>query len=224
MLPRMPGTPPLGPAPNSRAHNRAPAPRTAPLLAALVLVIAALTAMTGPARAQTAAPCATASDPLGAASSAAVEAAVGCLVDGIRAARGLPALRRSGVLDAVAQRHGADMVARRYFAHISPSGGTVDKRARRAGYLTSSCWILGEDLGWAPPSVASAQAVVDAWMDSASHRAVILDPRFREIGVGLVPTAPVGDGAGATFVLEVGAVDCGAAPRAAGLRARVRVS
>lgn len=146
-----------------------------------------------------------------------------CLVGGIRADHGLAPLSRSGALEAAARRHGTDMVTRRYFAHVSPSGGTLDKRARRAGYLTGPCWILGENLGWAPPALASARAVVDAWMDSPSHRAVILDPRFRQIGVGLIDGAPVG-GAGATFVLEVGAVQCGNAPRAAGLRARIRVS
>ena len=63
-------------------------------------------------------------------------------------------------------------------------------------------------------------------MDSPSHRAVILDPAFRDIGIGLVARAPVGDGAGATFVLEMGAMtSCtlSAAPRSTP-RARVRVS
>jgi uncharacterized protein YkwD len=161
---------------------------------------------------------------MGAAVPAFVEASVNCLINDIRSSRGLPALTRSPELQAIAQRHGADMVTRRYFAHVSPTGGTVDKRARRAGYLDGPCWVLGEDLGWAPPAIASAQAVVDAWMESPTHRAVILDPRFREIGIGLVAAAPVGDSAGATFVLELGVVQCGAGVRAAGMRSRIRVS
>ena len=64
-------------------------------------------------------------------------------------------------------------------------------------------------------------------MDSPSHRAVILDPAFRDIGIGLVDRAPAGDGAGATFVLELGAMTscerAGTGPRAAP-RARIRVS
>jgi uncharacterized protein YkwD len=219
----MPGTPPLGPAPHSRAHLKALAPRTAPLLCALALVLAALTAMTGPAHAQAPAPCPSAAAIVGTAPPAMVEDAITCLVGGIRADRGLAPLRQDAALELAAQRHGADMVARRYFAHTSPTNGTLDKRARRAGYLTGPCWVVGEDLGWAPPAVASAQAVVDAWMDSPSHRAVILDARFREIGLAVVPAAPVA-GAGATFVLELGVVECGAAPRTAGVRARIRVS
>jgi uncharacterized protein YkwD len=219
----MPGTPPLGPARHRCASLTALAARTAPLLCVLALAVAALAATAGPARAQAPAACPAASLALGAAPPAAVAEAVSCLVAGIRADHRLAPLARSSALEAAAHRHGTDMVTRRYFAHVSPSGGTLDKRARRVGYLTGPCWILGEDLGWAPPSLASAQAVVDAWMESPSHRAVILDPRFRQIGVGLVGGAPVG-GAGATFVLEVGAVQCGAAPRTAGLRARIRVS
>jgi uncharacterized protein YkwD len=218
----MPGTPPLGLAQLRCAPREALVSRTAALLAGALLAAVALAALAGPARAQAPAVCPAASVPLGPAVRGAVEAAVNCLVNGIRSDRGLPTLERSAELQAVAQRHGEDMVGRRYFAHVSPSGGTVDKRARRAGYLDGPCWVLGEDLGWAPPSVASAQAVVDAWMESQTHRAVILDPRFREIGVGLVAAAPVGDGPGATFVLEVGVVQCGPGVRATGVRGRIR--
>jgi len=111
------------------------------------------------------------------------------------------------------------MVARGYFAHVSPSGGTVEKRARRAGYLSAPCWALGEDLARAPAPMASGEAAVAAWMASPGHRSVILDADFGEGGIGLVPRAPDGDGA--TFVLELGAmVPCaGATPRA-----RVRAS
>jgi uncharacterized protein YkwD len=42
-------------------------------------------------------------------------------------------------------------------------------------------------------------------MDSPPHRAVILNGRFREAGVGVTPGSPLdAAGAGATFVLDVG--------------------
>ena len=220
----MPGTPPLGPA----ALSRVPVPtpparrsRTALLLAAAAAVMIALAA---PSAVAQAAACPSAAQPVGTAPAATVEAAVACLVNGERSERGLVAVERAGALEAAARRHAADMVARRYFAHVSPTGGTVDKRARRAGYLTAPCWVVGEDLGWAPPDAATAQAVVDAWMDSPSHRAVILDPSFRDIGIGLVDRAPVGNGPGATFVLELGAMTSCERSGGASPRARVRVS
>ena len=226
----MPGTPPLGPAALLRVAVPTPPARRfrSAFVLAVAVAVAAVTALAAaPAGAQ-AAPCPSAAQLVGTAPDATVEAAVACLVNGERAARGLVAVERDDALGTAARRHAADMVARRYFAHVSPTGGTVDKRARRAGYLTAPCWVVGEDLGWAPGDAATPQAVVDAWMDSPSHRAVILDPSFRDVGIGLVDRAPVGDGAGATFVLELGAMtSCersgGASPRAAP-RARVRVS
>jgi uncharacterized protein YkwD len=194
------------------------------LLAVAFAAVVALVA--SPARAQAPAACGSAAQTLDAAPPAAVEAAISCLVNAERSARGLVPVARAEALETSAQRHAVDMVARRYFAHVSPSGGTVDKRARRAGYLTGACWALGEDLGWAPPSVASAQDLVVAWMESPTHRAVILDPSFREIGIGLVNRAPTGDGTGATFVLELGAMTACDRPGAtrAESRARIRVS
>jgi uncharacterized protein YkwD len=224
----MPGTPPLGPAalrcvavPTRRA-------RRAISLLVLAAAFAVATALAGasPARAQASAACPAAGQPVGAAPSAAVEAAIVCLVNGERAARGLPPVARTAALERAAQRHASDMVARRYFAHVSPSGGTLDTRAGRAGYLTAPCWALGEDLARAPLDAASADAVVEAWMASPTHRAVILDSDFRDAGVGLLTHPPTGNGSGATFVLEMGAlVPCSpgsaggsvrAAPRARG--------
>jgi uncharacterized protein YkwD len=208
MLPSMPGTPPLGPGAFQRvAVSTRPAARRAVLLIAVAAVVAAVVALAAaPARAQAPAACAGAGAPLGAARSAAVQGAILCLVNAERAARGLAPVRRAAALEVAAQRHAVDMTARRYFAHVSPSGGNVEKRARRAGYLTAPCYVLGEDLGWAPADAASADAVVAAWMASPGHRAVILDGDFREAGIGFVSRAPVGDGSGATFVLEVGAM------------------
>src|SRR5262245_7130741 len=220
----MPGTPPLGPAALSRVPVPTPLARrsiTTLVLAAAAAAVIALAAMPAGARA---AACPSADQAVGAAPSATVEAAVACLVNGERTARGLVAVDRAGALETAARRHAADMVARRYFAHVSPTGGTVDKRARRAGYITAPCWVVGEDLGWAPPEVATARAVVDAWMDSPSHRAVILDRSFRDIGVGVVDRAPGGDGAGATFVLELGAMTDCERSGAGSSRARIRAS
>jgi uncharacterized protein YkwD len=219
----MPGTPPLGPAALSDVHRRTSpaARRSAPSLVLAVALVAVVLIAAAPARAQAACPSASLTPP--AAPAGAVEAAITCLVNGERSARGLETVERAGALDAVARRHASDMVARRYFAHVSPTNGTVEKRARRGGYLTAPCWALGEDLGWAPPAVASPHAVVEAWMQSPGHRAVILDPDFRDLGIGIVDEAPTGDGAGATFVLEMGAMTPCARDRA-GPRAKIRVS
>jgi uncharacterized protein YkwD len=128
--------------------------------------------------------------------------AVRCLVNAERTSRGLSALAPSARLRAAAAAHSADMIARRFFDHVSPGGATVTDRVRRAGY---SGRTLGEDIGWGTAELGSPAAIVQAWMHSPPHRAVILSPRFREIGVGVAlgtPTERTADGA--VYVLDLG--------------------
>jgi uncharacterized protein YkwD len=127
-------------------------------------------------------------------------AAVLCLVNAQRARRGLPPLHASRLLTTAAQRHSRDMVTRRFFAHESLNGATVRDRVARTGYLRGR-WSLGENIGWM--SAPSATGIVQAWMDSPGHRAMILHRAFREAGVGVVAGIPSG-GAGATYTMDFG--------------------
>ena len=137
-----------------------------------------------------------------------VRSALRCLVNVERARHGLRAVRSSSRLDAAADRHSADMVARAYFAHASPEGASVTDRVRQTGYLGGAHdWTLGEDIGWGTGSASTPASIFGAFMHSPPHRRVILDPHFRQIGVGVAQGVPVaGQGAGATFVLDFGEV------------------
>lgn len=44
--------------------------------------------------------------------------------------------------------------------------------------------VTGETLAWAPRGKATARTIVRMWMRSATHRAELLDPTFRRVGVG----------------------------------------
>ena len=46
-------------------------------------------------------------------------------------------------------------------------------------------WTVGENLLWSTPRVDASQALV-AWMKSPEHRANILSPDWREIGIAAV--------------------------------------
>jgi uncharacterized protein YkwD len=139
----------------------------------------------------------------------AMSAAVRCLVNRERAAHGLVALRASERLETSAERHGADMVRRQYFDHDSPGGRSVADRVRSTGYLRGAGeWALGEDLGWGTGELSTPEAIVQSWMNSPPHRAVILNRRYREVGIGVVAGVPLpADGDGATFVLNAGIAD-----------------
>jgi uncharacterized protein YkwD len=133
-------------------------------------------------------------------------AALLCVVNEERAQRGLPTVESSWRLRRAAQRHTDDMVARAYFGHVSPGGSDLGDRIRATGYLSHRYdWFLGEALGWAEGAAATPDRLMDAWMASPPHRAVILGRRYRQVGVGVdlaAPTAGVRDGV--TVTLDFG--------------------
>jgi len=112
-----------------------------------------------------------------------------------RAQRGLPQLRISPSLVTSARAHSADMGQRKYFDHNVPGGETWQARVIRSGYSLRGykVWKAGEDIYWGAGLKSSPVAAVDAWMHSATHRAVILAKGFRDIGVGAIQ-APDGGG------------------------------
>ena len=100
-------------------------------------------------------------------------------VNAARKKAGAPPLRSNSRLYLAAQRHAEDMLARNYFAHGSPEKKTVRERATAADYD----WrLIGENIAEGQLSV---DEVMETWMNSPGHRKNILQPGFKELGVGL---------------------------------------
>jgi uncharacterized protein YkwD len=114
---------------------------------------------------------------------AALDAGVLSRLNAIRAAHGLKPLHLSAGLTAAAAFHTRELAADGYFAHDSSDGTAFWKRIQRwyAPGATGS-WAVGENLLWSSPDVDAAGAL-DAWMHSPEHRANILDPSWRDVGV-----------------------------------------
>ncbi len=95
---------------------------------------------------------------------------------GLRTLRLTPCLMRS------ASKHSLQMAVRGYFAHSSPNGASFITRVRSfyGGNISA-----GENLLWARPRVAPRR-VVRRWLASPEHRTVLLSPRWRVFGVGVV--------------------------------------
>ena len=91
---------------------------------------------------------------------------------------GSPALRTAAL------RHSQDMMARRYFAHTSPTGSTVTYRIEQSGFVYGYRWRAGETIAWGSGSHATASATVAAWLKSPSHRAILLSRGFHWVGIG----------------------------------------
>lgn len=142
--------------------------------------------------------------PSGACAKALNPNSIKCEVNAIRRANGRPMLKTSLRLRLAARRHARDMIRRRYFAHVSPDGVSVEERVRRAGFMRGSrSWGLGEDIAWGTGSRGSPQAIVASWMRSPPHRAVILNPLYREGGAGIARGTPKGS-PGVTYVMDLG--------------------
>jgi uncharacterized protein YkwD len=100
------------------------------------------------------------------------------LVNGERALVGLAPLELSEELTAAAQVQSEGMAYTGVISHIGADGRGPAERISEAGYLWLRC---GENIAVGQPTPEEAMAF---WMGSPPHRANILDPGLREIGVG----------------------------------------
>lgn len=115
-----------------------------------------------------------------------------CLINSRRARRGMVRLRLNHKLTKAAMRHTHDMVRRGYFGHVSHRGRDVVDRLRRSRYLDGRfSWRVGENLAWGSGRLGTPRRIVRSWMESAGHRRNMLDPRYREIGIGVIARGPV---------------------------------
>lgn len=100
-------------------------------------------------------------------------------VNRLRAEAGVPPLVEDSRLDAAAQEHAEDMLARGYYDHRSPEGRQVGDRVKAEGY---SWRLVAENLAAGHVTV---DAALDAWMKSSGHRANLLRPNVTDFGFGL---------------------------------------
>jgi hypothetical protein len=119
-----------------------------------------------------------------------VKRGLACLHDRTRARRRLSRLARSPRLGRAAGGHAARMVRQGYFSHLTPSGATAADRVRRARYAPGRIRCVGENLAWGTGDRATARQVFRAWLASPPHRAILLDRRYRALGVGITTGAP----------------------------------
>jgi hypothetical protein len=99
-----------------------------------------------------------------------------------RVARGLAPLKENSELDDAARRKAADMFQKNYWAHFAPDGSTSPWGfIRAAGY---NYQFAGENLA---KGFTDAKSVVDAWMNSPTHRDNLLSDKYIDEGFAIVP-------------------------------------
>ncbi len=87
-------------------------------------------------------------------------------------------LKENDLLNKLAKKRIEDMIEKNYFDHLSEK--EFKKEAESKGY---SFLLLGENI--ARGNFLNDQSLVEAWMDSPSHRENILDKRYEEIGLAI---------------------------------------
>jgi uncharacterized protein YkwD len=101
-------------------------------------------------------------------------------VNAVRQAQGLAAVQRDERLDYAASLRARDMVARGYFAHRDPADGSlqfehllvdVDYRFGWAGEILCRAWDVDQ--------------CYPGWMNSPTHREILLASRASRYGIGV---------------------------------------
>jgi hypothetical protein len=105
------------------------------------------------------------------------------LLNQSRAKAGARPLRSDTELLEIARSHSEDLADHHFFAHVSPSTGTPEDRARRAKVLVSN---FGENIGIG----ATPEDVHEGLMNSPGHRMNMLLPDYTHVGIA----AEKGDG------------------------------
>lgn len=114
-----------------------------------------------------------------------------CLINVARENAGAPKVHTVDPLRRAAKRYARKMVAEGFFSHGGPDGTSLNARARDVGYIDDSTGAkVGETLAWARKQAAAPRTMIKAWLDSPTHRSVILDPRYRNVGIGVAYGVP----------------------------------
>lgn len=106
------------------------------------------------------------------------ESSLLAVMNQVRMAHGLRPLKADARLEGAARRHSRSMLRTGTFSH-----GAFNTRIRRAGVHAPR---VGENLAWGAGAFARARMIVQMWLASPSHRANLLRPGYRLVGVGAI--------------------------------------
>jgi len=132
-----------------------------------------------------------------------LNAAILCLVNAERADKGLPALNHVSELDESSRGMCQRMITEHFFSHETPDGKTVVDRVEPTGYIPKSGdWVVGENLAWGSGALSTPQSIVNGWMNSPGHRANILAPDYKDIGLAACMGSPTTTNSGGTVYVN----------------------
>jgi len=99
-----------------------------------------------------------------------------------RTSRGMQALVRDSNLANASSTHAHDMAANNFMSHIGSDGSRIADRAQRYDAVGSrfaeTLFHISGAPTWTP------ELIVESWMNSPEHRAIILSVHYRLVGIG----------------------------------------
>jgi uncharacterized protein YkwD len=98
----------------------------------------------------------------------------------LRAQNGLAPLQFDTRLAAAAERHSQDMAGLGNIDHVGSDGSKPSQRIRDTGYMAQ---VTGENIYG---GVATVDDAWNFWANDPLHRAVLLNPQYAEVGIGIV--------------------------------------
>jgi len=104
------------------------------------------------------------------------EASLLTVMNQVRAANGVRPLKLDYRLERASREHSNKMLRMQSIFH-----GAFAARIRAVGVKAP---IVGENLAWGVGSLSRARAIVSMWLASPEHRANLLRPGYRMVGVG----------------------------------------
>jgi uncharacterized protein YkwD len=103
-----------------------------------------------------------------------------------RKEQGLTAVQWSEDVAKVARQHSESMAVYKFFSHTGLDGSMVNDRADALGL---SRWkAIGENIAYNRGYDNPVEFACQRWMQSQSHRENILNPRWKEAGIGVAVT------------------------------------
>ncbi|HEY0392039.1 MAG TPA: CAP domain-containing protein [Solirubrobacterales bacterium] len=131
-----------------------------------------------------------------------------CMTDFARARAGLGPLDDDPQLDLSAQEKAADVLDCDSFSHTA-CGREFTYWMGQAGYISESCWHVGENLAWGTGAYGTVRSIFQAWMRSPGHRQNILG-NYEDLGLRLEVGELEGHSETAVWAAHFGS-HCGAA-------------
>jgi len=99
-------------------------------------------------------------------------------INSFRAQNGIAPMKMSSPLVSAATWMSSDMATKNYFSHTDSLGRAWNTRLGAFGYTSST---IGENIA---AGAGDAATTINQWKNSPGHRAAMLNPSYRAMGIG----------------------------------------